>query len=158
MLSTSAAACGSVVLHPHPGGTAGAQAVQGALEDQPAGAHHADVGADLLDLGEQVRGDEHGGPSVAISRTSARTSLVPCGSRPLVGSSRMISSRGCEQARRDGQPLLHAERVGAVALLRRGQQPDPVQRGVDPGAGGARVGGRVGGVERARFARPERNG
>jgi hypothetical protein len=33
-------------------------------------------------------------PPVAISRISARTSLVPCGSRPLVGSSRMISSRG----------------------------------------------------------------
>ena len=33
----------------------------------------------------------------------------------------------------DGQPLPHAERVRPVALLRRGQQPDPVQRGVDPG-------------------------
>ena len=33
-------------------------------------------------------------PSAAICRTRARTSRVPCGSSPLVGSSRMISSRG----------------------------------------------------------------
>ena len=33
-------------------------------------------------------------PSAAICLISARTSRVPCGSSPLVGSSRMISSRG----------------------------------------------------------------
>ena len=33
---------------------------QRALEDQPAGPHHPDVSAGLLDLGKQVRGHEHG--------------------------------------------------------------------------------------------------
>ena len=47
----------------------------------------------------------------------------------------------------DGEPLPHAERVGAVALGRGGQQADPVQRRVDPGPRGARVAEPVGGVQ-----------
>ena len=37
-------------------------AAQLALEDQLAEAHHADVRGHLLDLGQQVRGDEDGDP------------------------------------------------------------------------------------------------
>src|SRR5579859_2953272 len=70
-------------LHHDPGRAGPAQLGQRALEHQPAGAHHPDVRADLLDLGQQVGGDEHRVPSAAIWRTSARTSRVPCGSSPL---------------------------------------------------------------------------
>ena len=37
-------------------------------------------------------------PSAASDRTRCRTSRVPCGSSPLVGSSRMSRSRGCSSA------------------------------------------------------------
>ncbi len=40
-------------------------------------------------------------------------------------------------ARRCASRCRMPERVGAVALVGRGEQPDPVERGVDPGAGGA---------------------
>src|SRR5215469_6209211 len=46
--------------HADPGGMGAAQVRQRSLEDQLPGAHHPDVRAHLLDLGEQVRGDEHG--------------------------------------------------------------------------------------------------
>ena len=61
--------------------------------------HDPDVGADLLDLGEQVAGDQHGG-AVAGQRAAIRlrTSRVPCGSSPLVGSSRTIRSLGVSSA------------------------------------------------------------
>ena len=71
-------------------------------------------------------------PSAAICRTSARTSRVPCGSRPLVGSSRMIRSRGASSAGRDRQALLHAEGVVAVPLPRGGGQADALQGLADP--------------------------
>ena len=37
-------------------------------------------------------------PSAATDRISARTSRVPCGSRPFVGSSSITSSLGCSSA------------------------------------------------------------
>ena len=52
------------------------------------------------------------------------------------------------------EPLPHAERVGAVPLGRRGQQADPVERGVDAARGG-RAGRRaVGGVEPEQVVAP----
>ena len=47
-----------------------------------------------------------------------------------------------EQRGGDGEPLPHAQRVGAVALRRGRQQADPVERGVDPRR--ARCAGRAG--------------
>ena len=105
-----------------------------------------DLGADLLDLGEQVRGDQDG---------DAVGGDLPDQATDLAGALRVEAVGGLvqddqlprpEQAGRDGQPLLHAQRVGPVALLGRGEQADPVQRRVDPGRRGARVGGPVGGV------------
>ena len=112
-----------------------------ALRDQPAGAHDADVGAHLLDLGQQVGGDEHRGAVGGERLIRDRTSRVPCGSSPLVGSSRTSRSAGAEQGGGDGQPLLHAQRVGAVPLAGGGRQADPVQRRVDAAPGGSARGG-----------------
>ena len=86
-------------------------------------------------------------PSPASDPTSWRTSRVPCGSSPLVGSSSTSRSLGVSRARGDGESLPHPERVGPVALAGRGQQADAVERGVDPAYGGRGVGGAVGGVE-----------
>src|SRR6478672_10839397 len=60
-----------------------------------------------------------------------------------------------EQGRRDGEPLPHTERVGAVALAGGREQADPVERGVDPGARGTGVAPEIGRVE-AREVRPAR--
>src|ERR1700722_2078791 len=96
-------------LAPDAGGAGGAQFLQRALEDQPSGAHHAHVRADLLDLGEQVRRHEHG---------DAVRGDLPDKPPHLAGALRVqavgrlvqhdqLSRR--EQAGGDGQPLLHAE-------------------------------------------------
>ena len=47
----------------------------------------------------------------------------------------------------DGEALAHAEGVGAVFLGRRSEEPDPVERGVDPRAGCGGVGESVGRIE-----------
>src|SRR3984957_965697 len=134
-------------LPPDPGLAAAAQFLQAVLEDQPPGPHHAHVRADLLDLGQQVRGHEDRG---------AVGGDVPDEAAHLAGALRVQAVgglvqddqlAGLEQAGRDAQPLLHAQRVGAVTLPGRGQQPDPVQRGPDALLGRARVGGPVGGVD-----------
>ena len=106
-----------------------------------------EVGADLLDLGEQVAGDEHRG-AVGGQRPDQRAHLAGALRVEAVG--RLVEDEqvaGCEQRRGDGEPLPHAERVGAVALPGRGQQAHPVERRVDAPARGARVGQQVGGVE-----------
>ena len=157
--SIAAAASGwSVPSGPGRRAAAGPHLASGALGDEPPGAHDADVGAHLLHLGQQVAGDEDrravGGRATLMR---LRTSRVPCGSRPFVGSSRTSRSRGPEQGGGDGQPLPHAERVGAVALAGGGEQADPVQRGVDPRA--ARCAGsavRSAASSRRRLARPDR--
>ena len=62
-------------------------------------AHHGDVRADLLDLGQQVaRRRRRWCPRRRAPATRVRTSRVPCGSRPFVGSSRTSSSRGRSRA------------------------------------------------------------
>src|SRR6516165_7007954 len=102
--------------HDNPGGAGPAQPGQRALEDQPPGAHHPDVRADLLDLGEQVRGDEHGG-AVGGDLPDQRTHFPGALRVEPVG--RLVQDDQLarpQQARGDGQPLLHAERIVAVAL------------------------------------------
>ena len=59
---------------------------------------------------------------------------MPAGSSPVVGSS-SSSSRGCAQQRRgDPEPLAHAVRVAADAVLRAVAQLDELEHLVDPGA------------------------
>ena len=96
-------------------------------------------------------------PSAASSPTSERTSRVPCGSSPLVGSSRMSRSRGAA-GRRRAQALAHAERVVAVPLAGGRGEPDPVQRRGDPPARGAGSTVRSAASSRRRLSRPDRYG
>src|SRR5580658_5447466 len=115
-------------LHDDPGGTGPAEFGQRALEDQPAGTHYPDVGADLLDLGQQVRGDEHGG-AVGGDLPDQRAYLP--GPLRVEAVGRLVEDDELarpQQAGRDGQPLFHAERVVAVPLPGRGPQAHPVQR------------------------------
>src|SRR5262245_44508056 len=130
----------------HPAAALAPELVQRALEHQPPGPHHADVSADLLHLGEQVGGDED---------RHAVGGDLPDQATHLAGALRVQAVGGLiqddqlpgpEQAGRDRQALLHAQRVRTVALLGRAEQPHPVQRRVDPCRRGARVGGPVGGV------------
>ena len=102
--------------HQDPRAAAAAQLVQGSLVDQPAGPHDADVRADLLDLGEQVRGDEDGG---AIGGNLADQPAHLPGPLRIQAVGWLIQDHQVarpQQAGSDCQPLLHAERVGAVVL------------------------------------------
>ena len=56
-------------------------------------------------------------PSSASRRTSSRMSRMPAGSRPVVGSSSTSSFGLRISAAGDTQPLLHAVRVAADAIL-----------------------------------------
>ena len=66
---------------------------QRVLQHQPAAVDHADPRAQVLDLGEQVAGQEDRRAGGRLSSSSSwRISWMPRGSSPLVGSSRMSSS------------------------------------------------------------------
>ena len=87
-------------------------------------------------------------------------SLMPRGSRPLVGSSRMSSRGAAHQRGGQAEPLPHAERVGADRPPVDARQADLLQGVVDaaapgapppPGAGPAASSSR-------RLARPDRCG
>ena len=120
-------------LHRDPDGSGPPQLGQRSLEDQPPGPHHADVRADLLHLGEQVRGDEHGG-AVGGDLPDQRAHLAgPLRVEPVRRLVQDDQLARAQQARGDGQPLLHAQGVVAVPLLRRREQAHPVQGLLDPG-------------------------
>ncbi|GAA3057022.1 hypothetical protein GCM10020000_44460 [Streptomyces olivoverticillatus] len=103
--------------------------------------------ADLLDLVEEVRGEEdrgavrgqlpHQGPDLAHAlRVEAVGRLVQHEqlARP-------------QQRRGQAEALLHAERVGTGLLARGAREAHPIQGALDAGGPGAGVGGGVGGVE-----------
>ena len=125
----------------------GAHVTDGPLRHESALAHHAEVGADLLDLGQQMAGDEDGGP-VGGERGDERTHLP--GSLRVESVGRLVEQQQVarrEQRRRDREPLAHAQRVGAVALARGREQPDPLECGIDPRARRRRVGVPISRVE-----------
>ena len=77
---------------------AAARRAERAGEHQASVTHDSDVCAHLLDFGKQMRGHEHRcatGTHIADDRPHFR---VPCGSRPLVGSSSTSNSRGFSNA------------------------------------------------------------
>jgi hypothetical protein len=127
-------------------GAGAAELGQRPLEDQLPRPHHADVRADLLDLGEQVRGHEHR-DAVASHGADQRAHLAGALRVEAVG--RLVEYHqlpGGQQRGGDRQPLLHPERVVPELLLRGAGQADPVQRGGDAGRRRLRVGRPVGGV------------
>ena len=135
---------------------------RGALRDQPALTHDPRRGS--TSAPPPTAGGWTPGPSPRRRpgmATRWRTSRVPCGSSPFVGSSRIRQVAGRPGARRRfADPLPHAQRVCAVALASgRRAQPHPVERGVDPLSGGAGVGGTLSAESnRARFCLPDRYG
>ncbi len=132
--------------------------VGGALAQQVPGVHHAEVGAHLLDLGQQVAGDEHRG-ALGGHRGHERADLAGALRVEAVGG--LVEHEQVARAHQgagDGEALAHAEGVRAVALARGREQPDPLEGRLDPGPGGA---GRVvtsAASRRTRLSRPERYG
>jgi hypothetical protein len=119
-----------------------------------AAVHDADVRADLFDLGQQVRAQQHGralrghrGDQRAHLARTLRVEAV----RRLVQYQQLAR---LEQGRGDGQALLHAERVTAVPLPCGSGQPHPVERRGDAGVRGPRFGGTVGRVYPAQVVPP----
>ena len=72
-------------------------------------------------------------PPACSSAMMPRTSRVPAGSRPLVGSSRTTRRRGSSSAAARPSRCFMPERVAAVPAVRGLAEPDPVQRGVHGG-------------------------
>src|SRR6478735_3150383 len=119
----------------------------GALGDESTVSHDAEMGAHLLHLGQQVARDEDRGAVRRERRDEAAhlaSSLWVKAVRRLVEHEQLP---GPEQRGGDGQPLAHAQGVGAVALARGCQQPHPIECGVDALPGGPRVRREVGRVE-----------
>src|SRR5450830_859150 len=127
----------------------GAQLRQRRLGDQPAKVHHADVGADLLHLGEQVGGQQHCRPGLGQLQEQGADLA---GALRVQAVGRLVQQEqiaGSQQRSCDGQPLPHAEGVVVVPLVGRGPQAHPVERGTDPGGRGPGVHCAVGRVQPA---------
>ena len=78
-------------------------------------------------------------PWSASRRTSARMSRMPPGSRPVVGSSSSSSFGSRSSAPGDAEPLAHAVRVAAHAVLGARGQLDGVERLADARGGAVAV-------------------
>src|SRR5580765_615840 len=142
--------CGSIELaglEADRGHRPGANLGHRSLGDEVPVAHDTQVGADLLHLGQQVAGDEHGG-AVGGERADERPDLA--GPLRVQAVRRLVEHEQVarhEQGCSDGEPLPHAEGVGPVLLPRRRKEADPLQGGVDAAAGAPRVGVAVGRVQ-----------
>ncbi len=104
--------------------------------------------ADLLDLGQDVRAQQHGDPGLGEPRISV-ADVADAGRVEPVG--RLVEDQQVgllEQRRRDREPLLHAQRVGAVAVTVAPGEADRLDRGVDPARGRRRVRARSGRLRR----------
>jgi len=102
-----------------------------ALLHQPAGVQHRDPVAHLLDLGQQVAGEEHRGAAVR-QRAEHRAELADAGGVHAVGRLVQQQQRGVAQQRgREPEALAHALRVRLdLAAGDRGQR-DLVQGDLD---------------------------
>ena len=110
-----------------PGRAAAAQLLQRALEHQLAGAHHAHVRADLLHLGQQVRGHEHRGavggdlPDQARGPRGCPAGRGRWSARP--GSSARAAAAG--RPRWPAAASCRASRRGTACPPRRAGRPGP---------------------------------
>ena len=98
------------------------------------GLQHGDVRAGGLDLGEQVRGDDHRGPAGVQLRDDPPDVAGAGGVEPVGRLVEHDEAARQQQRRRQPEALLHAERVAAVPAVGRVGEPDPLQRLAD-GAG-----------------------
>ena len=117
-----------------------------ALGDQAALGHHGRMRADLLDLVEEVRGEEDGR---ALRRQLPHQGADLAHALRVEAVRRLVQDEEparLEQRRGEAEALLHAERVRLRLLARGGRQAHPVEGRLGAGPAGARVGGRVRGV------------
>ena len=114
------------------------QLVLGAAGHDLAAADQDHLVGDLLDLVEQVAGQQHGAAAVGVALEQA-THPADAGRVEAVG--RLVEDqhgRVAEQGVGDAEPLLHAERVVAQPALRLGLvEGDQVEHLVDAGVGQA---------------------
>ena len=148
------AAPGSGAHHDPPGGAA--QVVELLLQHHPAAVEHPDPGAHLLDLGEQVAGDEDGG-AVGVQREQQRADLADALRVEPVG--RLVEHQQPRAAQQGvGQPeaLAHAEGVGPDRPVVHAAEPDPVEGVLDPAGARRRRLPAPMASKSARLARPDR--
>ena len=155
--SSAAAASGVGRAHARPGRSALQQRVELVLQHQPAAVQHADPGAQLLDLGEQVAGQEHRGAG-RVQLEQQVADLADALRVEAVG--RLVEHQQPWLSQQRGgqpEPLPHAQGVRPHRPAVDAAEPDPVERVVDP-AGPAWPGGRRGPMasNSARLARPDR--
>ncbi len=99
--------------------------------------------AGLLDLVEQVRGEQHG-PALADEVADQVAELEDAGRVEPVH--RLVEDQQLgirQQAARDAEALAHAERVGADLVVGAGAEADALERGVDAAVRRAVAGGGV---------------
>jgi hypothetical protein len=117
--------------------TGAEQLVDGARGEQLAVADDGGRGADLLDLGQDVRAQQHGHAGLA-QVTDGLADLADARGIEAVG--RLVEDQqvgSLEQRRGDREPLLHAEGVALVAVLLAAGQLHGLDRRVDDGVRGA---------------------
>ena len=95
-------------------------------------------------------------PAALSASSSSRISRMPCGSRPLVGSSRTSSVGPPQQRGGQAESLPHAERVGPHRPAVDAAEPDLVEHVVDAAGPVRRAPPGPMASKSARFARPDR--
>ncbi len=107
-----------------------------ALEEQAAAVDDAEVGGDLLDLGEEMARHENGDALLAGQPAQQRAEVLDaCRVEAVGGLVEDEEPRLAEERQRQRQPLAHAERVGAHEAVGVGGQLDEAQQNVDAGGG-----------------------
>ncbi len=128
------------------------------LGEQPAGAHDPDVGGDLLDLGEQVAGDQDGG-AVSGELTDQVADLA--GALRIQAVRRLVEDQQVarlQQCSRQPEPLLHPRASTGGTSCRAAASARPGRARPRCAGAGRRVGGRIAGIQAAQVVRPERYG
>src|SRR4051794_15558712 len=132
---------------PQPGSGDVPQLRQRPLRDEPPAAHHADVRADLLDLRQQMGGEEHR-RALGGQFTDQRPDLAGALRVKAVG--RLVEHQqvpGTQQRPGEAEALTHAEGVVAVPLARRRGEPHTFEGLADALPRRPRVDGPVAGVQ-----------
>ena len=114
-----------------------AQRRQVVLQDQPSGVQDPDPGAQLLDLGQQVAGQEDGHPGVVQPDEQLPQVPDPAGIQAVARLVQDEQPGPADQRGGQAEALPHAQRVGLDRPAADSGQADLLQRLVDPLAPGA---------------------
>jgi hypothetical protein len=110
---------------------ASAHIVDGTLGDEPSLSHDPEMGADLLDLGQQVARHEDSGAVLSEGGDE-----VPdlAGALRVETVGRLVEHQEIARSQQGGryrEALAHTQGVRAIALARRGEESNSLQRGID---------------------------